>query len=77
MEPTKIREYARLIREMDLTALEIQADGTVRLERNPSAPAAPAAPAAAPAAAAPAAPAAPAVPGAGAAGQAPMPGTNL
>ena len=43
MEPTKIREYAQLLREMDLTALEIQADGTVRLERNPSAPAAPAA----------------------------------
>ena len=42
MEPTKIRQYAQLLREMDLTALEIQPDGTVRLERNPSAPAAPA-----------------------------------
>ena len=61
MEPTKIREYAQLLREMDLTALEIQADGTVRLERNPSAPAAPAveAPAARAERAVPSAPAEP------------------
>lgn len=36
MEPKKIRQYAELLKEMDLTALEIQADGTVRLERNPA-----------------------------------------
>ena len=47
MEPTKIRQYAQLLREMDLTALEIQPDGTVRLERNPSVLSAPAAEAAA------------------------------
>lgn len=38
-----IRQYAQLLREMDLTALEIQPDGTVRLERNLSASTAPAA----------------------------------
>ena len=62
MEPTKIRQYAQLLREMDLTALEIQPDGTVRLERNPSAPAAPAAEAVAVRAERAAAPAAPAEP---------------
>ena len=62
MEPTKIRQYAQLLREMDLTALEIQPDGTVRLERNPSAPAAPAAEAPAVRAEHAAAPAAPAEP---------------
>ena len=62
MEPTKIRQYAQLLREMDLTALEIQPDGTVRLERNPSAPATPAAEAPAVRAEHAAAPAAPAEP---------------
>ena len=62
MEPTKIRQYAQLLREMDLTALEIQPDGTVRLERNPSAPATPAAEAPAVRAEHAAAPAAPGEP---------------
>ena len=38
MDAAKIREYALLLREMDLTALEVRADGTVRLERGLCAP---------------------------------------
>lgn len=33
MDIAKIRQYAELLREMELTALEIRADGTVRLEQ--------------------------------------------
>lgn len=33
MDAARIREYALLLREMDLTALEVRADGSVRLER--------------------------------------------
>ena len=56
MNETNIRTYASLMRDLDLTALEITEDGsTVRLEM--AAQAAPAAPAKAPASAPPAAPA--------------------
>jgi acetyl-CoA carboxylase biotin carboxyl carrier protein len=37
METAKIREYALLLREMDLTALEVRSDGSVRLERGAAA----------------------------------------
>ena len=36
MESDKLREYALLLREMDLSALEVRADGSVRLERGAS-----------------------------------------
>ncbi len=50
MEETNIRKYAGLMRELGLTALEINEDGTnVRLEMGGAAPAATAFPAAAPA----------------------------
>jgi len=37
MDEKSIRAYAEILREMDLTALEVGADGTVRLERTPAA----------------------------------------
>ena len=37
MDEKNIRAYAEILREMDLTALEVGADGTVRLERTPAA----------------------------------------
>lgn len=33
METKEIRQYATLLRELDLTALEVRTDGTLRLER--------------------------------------------
>ena len=33
MDTSKIRQYAEILREADLTALEVHADGTIRLER--------------------------------------------
>lgn len=38
MDEAKIREYALLLRETDLTALEVRADGSIRLERGTAAP---------------------------------------
>lgn len=37
MNTTEIRQYAALLRELGLTALELRPDGTVRLEREPQA----------------------------------------
>lgn len=37
MDEKSIRAYAEILREMDLTALEVGADGMVRLERTPAA----------------------------------------
>lgn len=38
MDTSEIRQYAKLLQELGLTALEVRADGTVRLERTTEPP---------------------------------------